>query len=169
MTRRLPRRWPRAVAALALAVPFAAALRAGSPDDSRDEAPTMEMKQVTSVLMVDAIEPVLPFWVDRLGFEVTQEVPHGEALGFVTLRRDGVELMYQSRASMAEDVPPAAEGPVGPSFLFLVVEDLDAVQAALEGIEPVVPRRRTFYGADELIVRDPAGHVVTFAEFSGEG
>lgn len=129
----------------------------------------MEMKQVTSVMMVESIEPVLPFWVERLGFEVTQEVPHGDALGFVTLVRDGVELMYQSRASVSEDVPPLADEPAGPTFLFLVVEDLDAVQGALEGVEPVVPRRQTFYGADELIVRDPAGHVVTFAEFTEEG
>ena len=144
-------------------------LRAGASDPPRPEVQKMEMEQVTSVLMVESIEPVLPFWVERLGFEVTQEVAHGDALGFVTLARDGVELMYQSRASMAEDIPPLARDPAGPSFLFLVVEDLDAVEAALEGVEPVVPRRQTFYGADELIVRDPAGHVVTFAEFADGG
>lgn len=164
------------VCVLALAVLLVPSFRAGSPplragsaDPPRPEVEMMEMKQVTSVLMVESIEPVLPFWVERLGFEVTQEVPHGDALGFVTLARDGVELMYQSRASMAEDVPPLARDPAGPSFLFLIVEDLDAVEAALEGIEPVVPRRQTFYGADELIVRDPAGHVVTFAEFAEQG
>jgi hypothetical protein len=54
------------------------------------------------------------------------------------------------------------------SMLFVEVENLDAVQQALEGIRPVVPRRTTFYGADELIVREPAGNVVTFAQFGGE-
>jgi len=29
----------------------------------------------------------------------------------------------------------------------------------------VIPRRTTFYGADELIVREPGGNVVTFAQF----
>jgi hypothetical protein len=43
------------------------------------------------------------------------------------------------------------------------------VVRALEGVEPVIPRRTTFYGADELIVREPAGNVVTFAQFSAEG
>ena len=51
-------------------------------------------------------------------------------------------------------------------MLFIEVEDLDAVERALEGVEPVVPRRKTFYGADELIVREPAGNVVTFAQFA---
>lgn len=157
-----------ALVGLAAAVTHAPPIAAGFPSSPRTEVPKMEMKQVTSVMMVESIEPVLPFWVDRLGFEVTQEVPHGDALGFVTLVRDDVELMYQSRASVAEDVPPLADELGGPTFLFLVVEELDAVQAALEGIEPVVPRRQTFYGADELIVRDPTGHVVTFAEFAEE-
>lgn len=69
------------------------------------------MKKLTPVLAVDEIEPVLPFWIERLGFEKTVEVPQGDRLGFVIPARDG---------------------------------------------------------ADERIVRDPAGHVVTFAEF-GEG
>jgi len=128
----------------------------------------MKMLQTTPVLVVERIEPVLDFWVDRLGFEKSQAVPHGDALGFVTLARDGVELMYQSRESLREDVPELAEEPAGPTFLFVQVRDLDAVERSLEGMEPVIPRRQTFYGADELIVRDPSGHVVTFAEFPGE-
>ena len=48
---------------------------------------------------------------------------------------------------------------------FIEVEDLDAVERALEGVEPVIPRRRTFYGSEELIVREPAGNPVTFARF----
>jgi len=124
----------------------------------------MYMK-VTPVLYVEEIEPSLPFWVDRLGFTVSAEVPHGDRLGFVILQKDGVEVMYQTRASVEEDVPGAAVMPLGGSMLFVKVDDLDAVERALEGIEPVTPRRKTFYGADELIVREPAGNVVNFAQF----
>ena len=123
------------------------------------------MMKITPLLMVDAIEPVLPFWIDRLGFEKTTEVPHEDSLGFVILAKGGLEIMYQTVASVRADVPPVAEMAAASSFLFIQVEDLDAVVAALAGIEPVVPRRRTFYGADELIVRDPAGNVITFAQF----
>lgn len=125
----------------------------------------MYMKKVTPVLYVEEIEPSLPFWVDRLGFTVSAEVPHGDRLGFVILQKDGVEVMYQTRASVEEDVPGAAVMPLGGSMLFVKVDDLDAVERALEGIEPVTPRRKTFYGADELIVREPAGNVVNFAQF----
>lgn len=129
----------------------------------------MRVKKLSPVLMVDAIEPCLPFWVDRLGFAKNVEVPHENHLGFVILAKDGIEVMYQSRASVAADVPPIAQSPMKGSFLFIEVSDLDATEKALAGVTPVVPRRKTFYGADELIVREPAGNVVTFAQFSEQG
>ena len=127
----------------------------------------MTMKKLTPVLMVDAIEPVLPFW-ERLGFERRIEVPHGERLGFVGLASGGTEVMYQTVESVRADVPSMAGKGAVPSLLFIEVEDLDAVERALVGVEPVVPRRKTFYGADELIVRDPAGNGITFAQFAEE-
>lgn len=125
------------------------------------------MKKITPLLYVEAIEPALPFWVERLGFEKTVEVPEGDRLGFVILKKGAVELMYQTRASVQSDVPALADSPMGGSFVFIEVEDLDAVERALDGVEPVIPRRKTFYGADELIVREPAGNTVTFARFGG--
>lgn len=127
------------------------------------------MQKLTPVLFVDAIEPALPFWIDRLGFEATDQVPEGDRLGFVILKRGGVEIMYQTAASVKSDIPALADSPMGGTFLFIVVDDLDQVESALEGIDPVVPRRKTFYGADELIVREPGGNVVTFAQFGSEG
>lgn len=123
------------------------------------------MKKLTPVVYVEEIEPALPFWVDRLGFEVTAEVPEGDRLGFVILQKGDVQLMYQSRQSVSGDVPELANQPMEGSMLFIEVDDLDAIERALEGIEPIVPRRTTFYGADELIVLEPAGNVVTFAHF----
>ncbi|MEX0600324.1 MAG: VOC family protein [Rhodothermales bacterium] len=123
------------------------------------------MKKITPVLLVDAIEPVLPFWTEALGFEVTTEVPEGDRLGFVILRKGAVELMYQTLESVRNDIPELADAPQRGSFVFIEVDDLDAVDDALASAERVIPRRKTFYGADELIVREPAGNVVTFARF----
>ena len=122
------------------------------------------MKKITPVVYVEEIEPVLPFWVDRLGFEKTVEVPEGDRVGIVILQKGGVEIMYQSRESVANDIPALTGQPTGGSFLFIEVESLDEVERALQGVTPVTPRRKTFYGSDELIVREPAGNVVTFAQ-----
>jgi hypothetical protein len=125
------------------------------------------MKKLTPVLYVEEIEPVLPFWTEKLGFTKTVEVPEDDKLGFVILKRGAVEVMYQTRVSVAKDVPVLTDTPMRGSLLFIEVDDLDAIEAALAGVQPVVPRRQTFYGADELIVREPAGNVVTFAQFAG--
>src|SRR2546430_16920863 len=113
-----------------------------------------EMRKLTPVMIVDAIEPCLSFWVDRLGFAKTAEVPEGDRLGFVILAKDGIEVMYQTKDSVAKDVPGTVEDIRGHSVgLFLAVTDIDAVEQALSGLTPVVPRRRTFYGMDEIGVR----------------
>jgi len=126
-----------------------------------------EMRKLSPLLTVEAIEPCLSFWVERLGFAKPVEVPEGPSLGFVILAKDGVEIMYQSRASVAKDIPPMASGAAGamPAMgLFIEVGDIDAVEQSLAGVPHVIPRRKTFYGMDEVVVRDPGGYVVVFAQ-----
>ena len=134
------------------------------------------MKNLTPVIIVDQIEPCLPFWIERLGFQKTAEVPEGNKLGFVILVKGNVQIMYQTRASVARDLGTAVEPGIHPASgainankdlvtLYIQVEKLDPVMAALKGIEVVVPERKTFYGAREFGVREPGGIVVLFAEF----
>ena len=126
----------------------------------------MKVKKVTPILVVDAIEPALPFWHAQLGFEKVAEVPHGGRLGFVLLARDGHEVMLQTRESLEADVPSVAA--LAPACaVYCDVDSLDAAIAAVPGAEVLVPRRRTFYGADEIWVRDPNGAVVGLAEVHG--
>lgn len=123
------------------------------------------IRRVTPVLMVDRIEPCLPFW-ERLGFARSAQVPHGDALGFVILASDVVEVMYQTHESVAADAPALAEHGALPAgtALFIEVADLDAVERQLDGAPVLFPRRRTFYGMDEICVREPGGRPVTFAQ-----
>jgi uncharacterized glyoxalase superfamily protein PhnB len=121
------------------------------------------MKKLTPNLIVETIENNLPFWVDRLGFEKTVEVPEGKRLGFVILRRDGVEVMLQSRASLAKDVAAIADGSYR-SVLYIEVADLAPIRKALAGWPPATPERTTPYGAREIIVRDPEGNAVFFSQ-----
>ena len=122
------------------------------------------IKKSTPVLIVDEVEACLPFWRDRLGFTVTTEVPHEGRLGFVILHAGGAEVMLQSRASAAADVPAIA-GESHRTALFVEVEDLAPVREAVADLEPFLAERTTFYGAREIGVRDPAGNPVIFAAF----
>jgi hypothetical protein len=62
--------------------------------------------------------------------------------------------------------PALAQSPQRGTFLFIEVDDLDTVAKQLTDVTPVIPRRKTFYGSDELGVREPCGNVVTFAQFA---
>jgi uncharacterized glyoxalase superfamily protein PhnB len=133
--------------------------------NAEEKVDTMIVNKLTPVLLVPQIEPCLRFWVERLGFEKTVEVPEGEKLGFVILQKGGVELMYQSYASAEKDAPPAMQTlSKGPTYLYVEVADLEQVIAAVQGAEVVMPVRTTFYGAKEIAVKDPAGHIVIFAQ-----
>ena len=125
------------------------------------------IKKMTPVLYVEAIEPCLDLWTRRLGFAKTVEVPEGDKLGFVILSKDGVEVMYQSRASVAKDVPGFAGRALGQTNLYVEVSDLAATERALEGVKLALPKRTTFYGATEIGVQDPAGNIILFAEMAG--
>jgi len=128
------------------------------------------MNKVTPIMVVDEIEPCLPFWTDKLGFEVTATVPHEDKIGFAMLQKGGVELMYQSKASVDADLG-ASGGPkrlgqelaASTTSLFIEVGRLDDVIAVLGDTPVLVPRRQTFYGMDEIFVRPPCGTVVGFA------
>lgn len=126
-----------------------------------------QLKRITAVLPVDTIEPCLPFW-EAVGMVRTVEVPHGDRLGFVILAGHGLEVMLQTYDSIADDVPAQAEDArTAKAYLFVEVADINAIERALAAFTVLLPRRTTFYGATEVGYREPGGHAVTFAQFSG--
>jgi uncharacterized glyoxalase superfamily protein PhnB len=126
----------------------------------------MSVKKLTPVLFVEEVESCVKFWVERMGFEKTVEVPEDNKLGFALLQKANVELMYQSYASADKDVEAISQAVrKGPSFVYVEVDNLAETMAAIQGAEVVMPVRTTFYGATEIGIKDPGGHFVTFAQF----
>ncbi len=131
------------------------------------------LRKATPVLVVDQIEPVIPFWM-KLGVTPTTEVPDGVAndgrLAFVILAAAGIEIMYQTISSLREDLVKSAS--VKDAFrtqpqqttLFVEVSQLAEILSKLEGERLVMPRRVTFYGSTEVAYTDPAGNIIVFAE-----
>jgi uncharacterized glyoxalase superfamily protein PhnB len=123
--------------------------------------------RLTPVLVVDAVEPCLAFWIERLGFEAENQVPGDDGkLVFASLKKGDIEVMYQTRASVIAERPEVAKDLTGHSTtLFITTDDLDAVEKAIAGAPVAVPRHTTFYGSTELYVREPGGNMVGFAQF----
>lgn len=150
-------------ASLSAIVFFGFATLQASPIEEKE---SMNVKKITPVMLVNEIEPILPFWIDRLGFAKTIEVPDGNKLAFVAFQKGSVEVMYQTYASVEHDAPPAmaAAARKGPTYLYLEVDNLDATLAAMKDVQKVMPERTAFYGMREFAVQDPAGHFITFAQ-----
>ena len=123
------------------------------------------LKHLTPVLVVEAVEPCLGFWTGALGFTKVHDIPgpDGRTL-FASVERDGVEIMYQTRASVLEDGGSAQELDGHSVVLFITVDSLDQVEPALAGAPVVKPRHDTFYGSTEIYVREPGGNTVGFAQ-----
>ena len=120
--------------------------------------------KITPILFVDAIEPSLEFWVGRLRFEKVAEVPEGDKIGFVILKKGDAEIMLQTRESMKKDVSGASQAMLSmTSCLYVEVDNFGEALDRVQGAEVLVPQRDTFYGMREIYVREPQGQIVGFA------
>jgi len=151
----------------ALAVPAIAFTQTPNPTPAMSTQ-HYSLKGLAPVLIVDAVEPSLKFWTERLGFAKDNEVPGPDGkLIFASVKKDGVEIMYQTRASVAADNPAMAAELNGRSVsLFITVPtiaDLDEIARRSKGAPIVKPRHDTFYGTTEFYIREPGGNVVGFA------
>lgn len=126
----------------------------------------MKISRATPVLFVDQVEPTRDFF-KKLGFEAIVEVPAGNRVGFALLQKDGVQVMMETRGNENE---PAALRQLSQesqrAAVFVEVDNLDDVIAALGRTAVVVERHLTFYNSDELTYQEPGGHLVTFAKFA---
>lgn len=126
----------------------------------------MKVSKAVPVLFVDRVEPTRDFFV-RAGFAVSAEVPAGSGTGFAILENNGVEVMVQTRGN--ENDSPAIQAITRESrraAVFVEVDDLDAVIAALKGAKVMAERHKTFYGSEELSYEEPGGSLVSFAKFA---
>lgn len=121
----------------------------------------MKLEKLTTLLVVDRIEASLPPW-QALGYEVTVRVPDSGPLDFVILHGPSGELMFQTKKSLAVDLPAVAKR--RPKMLFYAdVPSLADAKKALRGATVLVPKRKTFYGATESWLALVDGTIVGFA------
>lgn len=109
------------------------------------------------VLRVDPLEGARSFYVTGLGFRVDWEWRHADGLpAYVQLHRDGWSL------HLTEHAEDCALG----GAAYFTARDLDACleewRASLS--QPRLRARRQPWGVRELVLRDPSGNRLTFAE-----
>ena len=126
------------------------------------------LRSLAPVLIVESVEPSVEFWSDKLGFAKENEVPGPDGkLIFASVKKDGVEIMYQTRASVIAENPAGELELNGRSAVLFItvpaVADLDEIERRTSGAPVAKPRHDTFYGTTEFYIREPGQNVVGFA------
>jgi len=136
----------------------------------------MSVTHATPKLMVEDVNRAVAFYLDALGFAFVRGVAQGSRdavtdwptagrLAFALVESGQASLMFQSRTSLAAELPRLAEARIGGSVIIsLTCDDLDDFYARVSEKVPFIKAPHiTFYGARECSFEDINGYVLTFA------
>ena len=124
------------------------------------------LKKLTPNFMVEDVRRTIEFYRDTLGFEVVTTVEADDEIGFAIMRCDKVEIMFQSRKSLSENVPALSGSPIGASqTLYIEVSGIDQLYEQLrDKVAVVVEMHSTFYGTKEFYFKDNNGYILSYSE-----
>ena len=128
------------------------------------------LKKLTPNFMVEDVRKTIAFYQGVLGFEVVTTVEDEVEIGFAIMRRDQIELMFQSRKSLSENVPALTGSSIGASqTLYIEVTGIDQLYEQLQDkVEVVVEMHSTFYGTREFYFKDINGYILSFSEATAQ-
>ncbi len=135
----------------------------------------MYMKLTTN-MMVENVNGTIDFYGDVLGFEFVMGVSengqeilttgkNNQPLGFALMKCGNVEMMFQAKKSMVEEIPEFSGMQIGGSLTFYIdVEDVMQLYAKLKDKVTIIKDlHTTFYGKREFYIRDCNGYILTLA------
>jgi uncharacterized glyoxalase superfamily protein PhnB len=125
------------------------------------------LKKLTPNFMVEDLSRTVIFYQNVLGFELLMALPSNDnPVDFAIMKRDSVEIMFQSRASLSENVPALSGAVIGASqTLYIEVSSIDQLYSQVQGkADIVVDIHTTFYGTREFYFRDLNGYILSFSE-----
>jgi len=122
------------------------------------------MESLTPNIFVEDINETIAFY-KLLGFTVVMTVPEEGNYDWAMMANEGVTLMFQTFASLGEELPDVSRTDGGSLLLYIKLknirsffEEIKDKVTVLKGIE------KTFYGATEFSIKDCNDYVLTFAE-----
>lgn len=126
----------------------------------------MEIKSITPNLITDDMAATLAFYQGLLNFKLDMQVPETAPYNWCQISQGEVKLMWQTRASFAEDLGIPFDTPTGGTASFFTqVTDIEAWHSRLaHKVKMAFPMRTTFYGMKEFGFYDPSGYLIAFAE-----
>jgi len=135
------------------------------------------MKKITPNIMVADVNATIDYYTNNLEFRVVmgvdekKDVKMGDSakeaiLTWAMLKKDDVEIMLQREDSLTEELPEFKGLKIGGTFtLYINMQDVKSFYEKVKNkVEIVKDLHKTFYGADEFVIKDLNGYIIYFAE-----
>lgn len=125
--------------------------------------------------MVEDVQKTVGFYQEILPFEFGMGVPmdnevimendREKTLRYALVKYENIEIMFQAKESLSEDVPYFAGKEIGASIsLYFEIEDVDSFYTKIKDkVETVKDIHTTWYGMREWYITDCNGYVLGFA------
>ncbi len=133
-------------------------------------------KKLTPNIVVKNVNKTINYYKQNLEFEFVMGVDENKKLKmgnfnnsiltWAMLKKDDVEIMLQRDDSFIEELPDFKELKIGGTFtLYINILDVKSFYEKIKNnVEIIKEMHKTFYGADEFVVKDINGYVLYFAE-----
>lgn len=133
-------------------------------------------KKLTPNIVVKNVNKTINYYKQNLEFEFVMGVDENKKvkmgnfnnsiLTWAMLKKDDVEIMLQRDDSFIEELPDFKELKIGGTFtLYINILDVKSFYEKIKNnVEIIKEMHKTFYGADEFVVKDINGYVLYFAE-----
>jgi uncharacterized glyoxalase superfamily protein PhnB len=134
------------------------------------------MKKITPNIMAADVNATIDYYKQNLEFEFVMGVDEGKevkmgdfgdsTLTWAMLKKDDVEIMLQREDSLIEELPEFKGLKIGGTFtLYISMQDVKSFYDKIKNkVEVVKDIHKTFYGADEFVIKDLNGYIIYFAE-----
>jgi uncharacterized glyoxalase superfamily protein PhnB len=138
----------------------------------------MPLTSLAPNLMVHDVNRTVDYYLRALGFDFAMGVTDGgrkpvfawpvtEPLCYAMVSSGAVQVMFQSKKSLAAELPTLENANPGGAFtLYIECDDLEARFAALDDADTAFLKRphTTFYGMREFYIKDINGYILAFAQ-----
>lgn len=128
------------------------------------------LKKLTLNIMVKDVDKTVEFYKDILTcFELVDSESSGEKLDWALVRCGNIQIMFESKESMASSYPLLLGKDVGGSILiYIEMEGIkDLYKHIKDRVTIVKGLEDTSYGMKEFSILDCNGFLIVFAEWVG--
>lgn len=134
------------------------------------------MNKVTANLMVSNVNETINYYVNNLGFTFITAIDENKggvgddydssALIWALIKNGNVELMLQRTDSFTQELPQFIGQNTGGTFtLYISMKDVEGFYNKIkDNVNIVKDIYKTFYGANEFIIKDLNNYIIYFGE-----